>query len=94
MTIIIPTAGVASKKAILGIQDYAAHMDYVHYNPVKHGWGKLMREWSYSTFHLMVKKNIYPSDWTCVDRNPIDAGKKMSRFLQRRMELHLSALLC
>jgi putative transposase len=19
-------------------EDYAAHMDYIHYNPVKHGW--------------------------------------------------------
>ena len=37
-------------------EDYAAHMDYIHYNPVKHGWVNTVREWPFSTFHYLVKK--------------------------------------
>ena len=43
--------------------DYRAHMDYVHYNPVKHGWVKRVRDWPYSTFHRLVKQGVYPLDW-------------------------------
>ncbi|MDI6726447.1 MAG: transposase, partial [Smithellaceae bacterium] len=31
--------------------DYAAHCDYTHYNPVKHGHCKSPGNWPYSTFH-------------------------------------------
>ena len=37
-------------------RDYAAHMDYIHYNPVKHGWTKAAKDWPYSTFHQLVEK--------------------------------------
>ena len=43
--------------------DYAAHMDYVHFNPVKHGLVKRVIDWPYSTFHRLVDKGIYPADW-------------------------------
>jgi putative transposase len=43
--------------------DYAAHVDYVHINPVKHGLVKQVTDWPYSTFHRMVKAGIYPADW-------------------------------
>ena len=48
---------------IRGDKDYAAHMDYVHINPVKHGLVKQVKDWPYSTFHEMVKQGIYPEDW-------------------------------
>jgi putative transposase len=28
--------------------DFAARFDYIHYNPVKHGWVKRARDWPYS----------------------------------------------
>lgn len=31
--------------------DYRAHMDYVHFNPVKHELVKRVRDCPYSTFH-------------------------------------------
>ena len=34
--------------------DYAAHMDYVHFNPVKHGHVSRVSDWPYSTFHRLV----------------------------------------
>ena len=43
--------------------DFRAHMDYVHINPVKHGLVESVTDWSYSTFHKLVEKGIYPSDW-------------------------------
>jgi putative transposase len=32
-------------------QDYAIHMDYIHFNPVKHGYVQNVIDWQYSTFH-------------------------------------------
>ena len=43
--------------------DYNAHMDYVHYNPVKHGLVSRVQDWPYSTFHRFVEQGIYPHDW-------------------------------
>lgn len=43
--------------------DYRAHMDYVHYNPVKHGLVKQVKNWPYSTFHRYVKQGIYSGNW-------------------------------
>ena len=47
--------------------DFRAHMDYVHINPVKHGLVKRVVDWPHSTFHSLVKKGIYPMDWTSGD---------------------------
>ncbi len=43
--------------------DMQAHMDYVHFNPVKHGLVRRVADWPFSTFHGLVRQGIYPSDW-------------------------------
>ncbi len=43
--------------------DFAAHMDYTHYNPVKHGYVKRVIDWPCSSFHRCVQQGIYASDW-------------------------------
>jgi putative transposase len=43
--------------------DYAAHMDYLHYNPVKHGHVARVADWPYSSFHRCVEAEIYPEHW-------------------------------
>jgi putative transposase len=43
--------------------DFAAHCDYIHYNPVKHGLVAAPREWPYSTFHRLVTAGRYLPDW-------------------------------
>jgi len=43
--------------------DYAHHFDYIHYNPVKHGWVTSVRDWPYSSFHRCVKSGLYPLTW-------------------------------
>ncbi len=43
--------------------DFAAHMDYVHINPLKHGLVARIADWPYSTFHRLVAAGVYPVDW-------------------------------
>ena len=43
--------------------DYAAHVDYIHYNPVKHGHADTAAAWPYSSFRAFVAKGTYPPDW-------------------------------
>lgn len=43
--------------------DLRVHLDYVHYNPVKHGWCTRPTEWPHSTFHRYVAAGLYPRDW-------------------------------
>ena len=38
-------------------------MDYVHFNPVKHGLVRRVADWPHSTFHRLVKAGVYPLDW-------------------------------
>jgi putative transposase len=44
-------------------EDFARHADYIHYNPVKHGWAKAPHEWAYSSFRRYVEQEIYTKDW-------------------------------
>jgi putative transposase len=43
--------------------DWRTHMDYVHFNPIKHGLVKRVVEWPYSSFHQWVKEGFYAPDW-------------------------------
>ncbi|WP_051304981.1 REP-associated tyrosine transposase [Chitinilyticum litopenaei] len=43
--------------------DFAAHMDYLHFNPVKHGLVSRVADWPYSTFHTLVSTGVYPANW-------------------------------
>ena len=42
---------------------YAAHMDYAHFNPVKHGLVAHPAEWPFSSFKRCVSRGIYPAGW-------------------------------
>jgi putative transposase len=44
--------------------DYRLHLDYIHYNPVKHGLVRAVGEWPHSSFHRFVSRGIYPESWT------------------------------
>ncbi|WP_111640792.1 REP-associated tyrosine transposase [Marinimicrobium alkaliphilum] len=43
--------------------DYRRHVDYVHFNPVKHGMVKAVADWPFSSFHRWVGEGVYPVDW-------------------------------
>ncbi|MCP2040057.1 putative transposase [Neisseria sp. HSC-16F19] len=38
-------------------------IDYIHYNPVKHGWVSRCADWEYSSFHRYVLEGILSPDW-------------------------------
>jgi putative transposase len=43
--------------------DFERHVDYVHFNPVRHGLVARVRDWPYSSFHRYVRRVLLPSDW-------------------------------
>ena len=49
--------------AIGSDEDLARHVDYIHYNPVKHGLVKMARGWPWSSFHRDVREGYYDEDW-------------------------------
>ncbi|KPL76882.1 hypothetical protein ADN00_09780 [Ornatilinea apprima] len=47
---------------IRDLDDLKRHIDYIHYNPVKHGLVQSVADWPWSTFHRFVKDGFYPAD--------------------------------
>jgi putative transposase len=43
--------------------DFVRHLDYIHFNPVKHGHAARVRDWPYSSFRRWVRLGAYPEDW-------------------------------
>ena len=43
--------------------DLARHVDYIHYNPVKHGLVSRVAAWPHSSFHRYVRQGMLPEDW-------------------------------
>jgi len=44
-------------------EDFETHVNYIHYNPVKHGYVKYVIDWPYSSFHMFVKQGVLSCDW-------------------------------
>lgn len=55
-------------------RDFKHHMDYIHYNPVKHGLCHSPIEWPYSTVHSLTRRGIYPEAWALDPENKINAN--------------------
>ena len=49
--------------AIRDEEDYSRHVDYIHYNPVKHGLVRAPRDWEYSSFHRFLRAGLYDETW-------------------------------
>jgi len=43
--------------------DLRKHVDYIHYNPVKHGLVSRVTDWPYSSFHRYVRRGWLSQDW-------------------------------
>jgi putative transposase len=43
--------------------DFERHINYIHYNPVKHGHVTKVSDWPYYSFYRMVRLGVYPADW-------------------------------
>jgi putative transposase len=49
--------------AISDDDDLGRHVDYIHFNPVKHGLVKKAKDWQWSSFHRYVQEGYYGADW-------------------------------
>jgi putative transposase len=57
-------------------RDFGRHVDYVHFNPVKHGLARSVRDWPYSSFHRYVREGLLPDDWAGdTSRNEANFGE-------------------
>jgi putative transposase len=45
-------------------------IDYIHWNPVKHGLVTRVRDYPWSTFHKYVDSGVYDIDWGQIDPHP------------------------
>ena len=52
--------------------DLTRHFDYIHYNPVKHGYVNKPIDWEYSSLSKCVKEGLYSKDWG--ETEPEDIG--------------------
>lgn len=46
-------------------EDFRRHVDYVHYNPIKHSYVKCAHAWPYSTYKRWLGNGFYTDDWCC-----------------------------
>jgi len=54
--------------------DLGRHFDYVHFNPVKHGYVRRPADWPYSSFRRAVESGLYTLDWAGADEDFDDIG--------------------
>lgn len=57
-------------------RDYVAHVDYVHFNPVKHGYVAHPAAWPHSSFRRCVAMGLYPADWVGADEMSDRVGER------------------
>jgi REP-associated tyrosine transposase len=53
-------------------EDRKRHIDYIHYNPVKHGLATSPLAWRFSSFHRYVKEGVYHPEWGAKERISFD----------------------
>jgi len=56
--------------------DYEKHFDYIHYNPVKHGYVAQAVDWPYSTLHEQISNGTLNRDWGCAN-NDVMFGERL-----------------
>lgn len=49
--------------------DFKQHLDYIHYNRVKHAFVSCPHCWQYSSFSMWVERNVYEREWGCICKN-------------------------
>jgi putative transposase len=51
--------------------DFARHVDYIHFNPIKHRLVPRVRDWPHSSFHRYVREGLLTDDWAGVVRESV-----------------------
>jgi putative transposase len=55
--------------------DFRNHVEYCHFNPVKHGLVVRPGDWPYSSFHRDVRLGMYPPEWAANVSETADFGE-------------------
>ncbi len=57
--------------------DFVRHVDYIHWNPVKHRYVKRAADWPYSSLHRYLRAGVLPHDWaeTRAEEDDADFGE-------------------
>ncbi len=55
--------------------DFNQHIDYIHWNPVKHGRVRQVADWPHSSFHEYVVRGVYPENWCSEGGFDVRAGE-------------------
>ncbi|MCL2525393.1 MAG: transposase [Betaproteobacteria bacterium] len=61
---------------IVDENDLQRHMDYVHFNPVKHGYAERASAWPYSSIHRYIRQGWMPLDWSAAAGDAIPVGER------------------
>jgi putative transposase len=59
--------------------DFSQHVDYIHYNPTKHGLASIPSDWPYSSLHRFIREGIVALDWGGADVVGDERGEPHSR---------------
>jgi putative transposase len=49
--------------------DFARHVDYIHFNPVKHGLATRAAEWKHSSIHRHIRLGLLCAEWASDGRD-------------------------
>ena len=56
-------------------EDLETHVNYIHWNPVKHGLVRRVGDWPFSSFHRWVLRGDLPPEWGLVSAADGDDGR-------------------
>jgi putative transposase len=68
--------------AIRDDRDFGVHLDYIHFNPVKHGLVRHPADWPHSTFRRCVASGLYPAGWIGGDAEPQETGERQRELVR------------
>jgi putative transposase len=76
-----PTSGSLWQKrywehTIKDEEDFNRHVDYIHFNPVKHGYLDRAVDWPYSSFHRFVREGVLPANWAVGEEELVGVGSE------------------
>lgn len=57
-------------------RDFNNHVDYIHYNPVKHGYCNKPADWVHSSIHRYIRQEILTADWGASIQLPEGIGQE------------------
>ena len=57
-------------------RDFTRRIDYVHFNPVKHGLAANAADWPFSSFRQAVVRGLYPASWAPQGGDAGDFGER------------------